>query len=210
MARASAVELSPMFDDMPGAGTVFDFDEIAGHLVEQGEQTSPSELHGCLSGLLSAGAVGEPAAGLAGLNQTLELDLHGELAELMLQLYSVTQAALQDEEFDFHPLLPDDDTELDVRIMALGFWCRGFMAGFARATAVAGRGDRSLPGDSAEILRDIAMMAQAGADEDAEVSEDESEGHYAELVEYLRFAVLNVFMDSQGRADDAPGEPPLH
>ncbi|WP_116368024.1 UPF0149 family protein [Parahaliea mediterranea] len=198
-----------MFDDLPGAGRVFDFDEIADHLVEQGEQCSPSELHGCLTGLMAAGAVGEPAAGLAGLNQALNLDLHGELAECMLELYSVTLAALQDEEFDFHPLLPEDDTDLDLRVLALGAWCRGFMAGYARATASAGSGDASLPGDSAEILRDIANIAQAGVDED--LPEDESEGNYAEIVEYLRFAALNVFMDTQGRAaaSDA-GSPSLH
>ncbi|GAB3285073.1 UPF0149 family protein [Parahaliea aestuarii] len=198
-----------MFDDLPGAGRVFDFDEIADHLVEQGEQCSPSELHGCLTGLMSAGAVAEPAAGLAGLNQALNLDLHGELAECMLELYSVTLAALLDEEFDFHPLLPDDDTDLDLRVLALGAWCRGFMAGYARATVSAGSGDASLPGDSAEILRDIANIAQAGVDE--ELSEDESEGNYVEIVEYLRFATLNIFMDSQGRAgaSDA-GTPSLH
>ncbi|TXS93933.1 UPF0149 family protein [Parahaliea maris] len=198
-----------MFDDLPGAGRVFDFDEIADHLVEQGEQCSPSELHGCLTGLMAAGVVGEPAAGLAGLNQALNLDLHGELAEIMLELYAVTLAALEDEEFDFHPLLPDDDTELDLRVLALGNWCRGFMAGYARATASAGSGDASLPGDSAEILRDIAAIAQAGVDE--ELPEDESEGNYTEIVEYLRFAALNVYMDTQGRAAaDGGGSPSLH
>lgn len=193
-----------MFDDTSGGGLVFDFDEIAGHLIEQGEQTSPSELHGCLTGLLAAGAVGEPAAGLAGLNETLQVELHGELAELMLQLYSVTLAALEDEEFDFHPLLPDDETELDLRVMALGFWCRGFMAGYARATRAAGSGDSSLPGDSAEILRDIALIGQAGVDED--LPEEDSEGNYAEIVEYLRFAALNVFMDTQGRVGEGAGD----
>lgn len=201
-----------MFDDLPGAGRVFDFDEIADHLVDQGQQSSPSELHGCLTGLIAAGVVDEPAAGLAGANQVLDVELHGELAEVMLELYGVTQAALQDEEFDFHPLLPDDETDLGQRVLALGMWCRGFLAGYARATAVAGSGDQSLPGDSAELLRDIAAISQAGVDED--LSEDESEEHYAEITEFLRFAALNVFMDTQVRRGEggAPpeGAPPLH
>ncbi len=199
-----------MLDDLPGAGAVFDFDEIADHLVEQGEQSTPSELHGCLTGLIAAGAPEEPAAGLAGLNQALSLDLHGELAELMLSLYSVTHAALADDEFDFHPLLPDDDTDLDERVLALGGWCRGFMAGYARVTSSAGLGDQGLPGDSAEILRDIAAITQAGVEGEGQPEEggDESEQAYTELVEYLRFAALNVFMDSQGRATQAPDAPP--
>lgn len=197
-----------MFDDLSGTGAVFDFDEIADHLVEQGVEASPSELHGCLTGLIAAGSGEEPAAGLAGLNQALDLDLHGELAETMLQLYSLTLAALADEAFDFHPLLPDDDSELDQRVLALALWCRGFMAGYARATVAAGSGDASLPGDSAEILRDIAAIAQAGVDE--ELPEEESEGNYAEIVEYLRFATLNVFMDTQGRAADGAGAGRVH
>jgi len=41
------------FDDGPG---VFDFEELAGLMLDQGLQTSPSAVHGCLCGLLSAGA----------------------------------------------------------------------------------------------------------------------------------------------------------
>jgi len=195
-----------MFDDNHGAGGVFDFDEIADHLVEQGEQVSPSELHGCLTGLICAGATAEADAGLAGLNQVLDLDVHGELADLMLRLYDVTLASLQDDEFDFHPLLPDDDTELELRVESLALWCKGFMAGFARVTATAGRGNQGLPGDSAEILKDIAIMIEAGVDED--LPEDESEGNFVEIVEYLRFAALNIFMDTQGQMETGEREPP--
>ncbi|MFV0477999.1 MAG: UPF0149 family protein [Parahaliea sp.] len=197
-----------MFDKPPGDGVVFDFDEIANHLVEQGEDLSPSELHGCLSGLLAAGGVDEPAAGLDGLNQALGVDLHGELAELMLDLYSVTQAALRDEAFDFHPLLPDDDSELELRVMALTHWCRGFLAGYARALSAAGARDQGLAADSSEVLRDIAQISQAGLDDD--LPEDESESNYAEIIEYLRFAVLNVFMDSLARNEDNTSTPAVH
>lgn len=195
-----------MFEHNHAAGGVFDFDEIADHLIEQGEDVSPSELHGCLTGLICAGATGEAAAGLAGVNQALKLDLHGELADLMLRLYDVTQAALQDDEFEFHPLLPDDDIELTLRVDALALWCRGFMSGFARVTASAGRASQGLPGDSAEILKDIAMMIEAGVDED--LSEDESEANFMEIVEYLRFATLNVFMDTQGQLESGELTPP--
>lgn len=193
-----------MFDDRPGESHVFDFDELADHLLEQGLEASPAELHGCVTGLISAGAVGEPGVGLAGVNQALDLDIHGELAEQVMQLYSVTLAALEDDAFDFHPLLPDDDSEMQLRAEALGLWCSGFLAGYARAGG-SGKG-QGLPEDSAEILRDFAAMAQAGTDE--EDSEEESERHYAELVEYLRFAALNVYMDSLGQVAEDTGSPP--
>jgi uncharacterized protein YgfB (UPF0149 family) len=113
-----------------------------------------------------------------------------------MRLYAVTAAALEDDEFDFHPLLPDDDAELGPRTAALGAWCRGFLAGFADAGAVAEQRGSALPGSVGEVLKDFAAIASAAVDEDA--SEEESENSYAELVEYLRFAALNVYMDNMG------------
>lgn len=184
-----------MYDDAPENAVVFDFDEVADHLLEQGLENSPSELHGCLCGLLAGGSPGQPEAGLAALNRALGVDVHGELAELLMRLYAITAAALEDEEFDFHPLLPDDTVELGSRTAALAAWCRGFLAGFADAGAAADEGG-SLPGSSGEVLKDFAAIAGAAVDEDA--SEDESENSYTELVEYLRFAALNVYMDNTG------------
>ena len=198
-----------MYEDLDGGTAVFDFDELADLLLEQGLQNSPSELHGCLSGLLAAGASHQPEAGLDALAQALDLVPHGELAEQAMRLYTVTSAAMLDEEFHFYPLLPDDDTDIAERTEAMAQWCRGFLAGFAHATARANRGDAPLAGDSSEILKDMAAIATAGVDEEAE--EEESEASYAELVEYLRFGTLNIFMDNAPRAqdDDVP-KPPLH
>ena len=190
-----------MFDDIEGSVGVFDFDELANHLLEQGLDASPSTLHGCLTGLLAAGAPLEAEAGLALLGQALDLDLHGELAGQALQLYLVTGAAMEDEEFDFHLLLPDDEEEIAVRTNELANWCRGFLAGFAQV-------NKSQPGqESSEILSDLAIIAEASVDEDAE--EDESEGSYIEVVEYVRFAALNVYMESRS-VQQEKGDRSLH
>lgn len=200
-----------MFDARPGEPGVFDFDEIANHLLDQGEQVSPSELHGCLVGLLgSVGRVSADAA-LAGLNQALGLDLHGELAEQILQLHEVTAAAVEDETFDFHPLLPDDDVELAQRTLALAAWCRGFLSGYAQGKVSGGQAGAAVAVDSAEVIRDFAAISQATVED--EQDEDESEQDYAEILEYIRFAALNVVMDSlsqrsEERASDA--EPQMH
>lgn len=184
-----------MFDDIDPSTGVFDFDELADHLLEQGLETSPAALHGCLCGLLAAGAPAEPEAGLALLQQALDLTLHGELAGQLLQLYQVSAAALDDEEFEFHPLLPDDDVEIATRTAELGHWCSGFLAGFAQVNQC-----QTGP-DSSEILRDFAAIAEASVDQDAD--ENESEASYFEVVEYVRFGCLNVYLD--GRADPVKG-----
>jgi uncharacterized protein len=183
-----------MHDNLYDEVGVFDFDEFADHLLDQGLEASPSQLHGCLSGLLGAGAPVEPEYGLDALAQSLNLNLHGELADRLMQLYAVTAAALQDEEFTFLPLLPSDDEEIGLRTAALANWCEGFLAGFAFRIA----GDEAVVGalspEAGEVLRDIGAMAQAeaGADED----EDDAENNFSELVEYLRVAVVNVFLES--------------
>jgi uncharacterized protein len=201
-----------MYDDGPDAVGVFDFDEFADHLLDQGVLASPSQLHGCLCGLLGAGAPAEPEYGLDALAQALDLEVHGELASRIMQLYTVTEAALQDEEYTFLPLLPDDETEIAVRAAALAIWCEGFMAGFAYEAAAKDRSGSALSKETGEILRDIAAMAQAEA---AEVeSDEEAEDSYIELIEYLRVAVINVFMDNLGisQEQDLSGatQRPLH
>ncbi len=196
-----------MYGGLQGDISTFDFDEFAGHLLEQGLQASPAALHGCLCGLLAGGAAPQAEVGLAALSQTLELDLHGELAGQVMQLYTSTAASLQDDEFSFYPLLPDESVDLTVRTAALAVWCESFLAGYAQAAAASDRQPDTLPGDSSEILGDFAAIAQAGVDESEH--EEESERSYAELIEYIRFAAINVYTDTGAGAaaeEDSPGE----
>ncbi|HDY81761.1 MAG TPA: hypothetical protein ENH48_02245, partial [Halieaceae bacterium] len=62
----------------------------------------------------------------------------------------------------------------------------------------------TLSEDSSDILKDFAAIAQAAVDEDEteDEDEDEAEDSYMELVEYLRFAVLNVYMDAGAPVQD--------
>lgn len=191
-----------MYDDPSGETGIFDFDELANHLVEQGLQSSPSEIHGCVCGLLAAGAAVEPELALAALVDTLDLELRGELAERVMQLFQVSAAALEDEEFDFHPLLPDDETDLDTRVTALSGWCKGFLGGFALVSASASSASENvLSGDSADALKDFSEIALAKVEDRDREDEEEGEQSYFDLVDYLRFATLNIYMDSQDKAE---------
>ena len=189
-----------MFDDPNKQTAVFDFDELANHLVEQGLQSSPSEIHGCLTGLLTSGAPVEAELALVALTDVLDLGVTGELAAQTMELFNVTASALQDEEFDFHPLLPDDETAISQRVESLASWCAGFLGGFAQGIAASGKAEAVLGKDSQEILQDIEAFSQAEADDERE--EDEAEEAYFEIVEYLRMAVLNVHMDCASQADE--------
>ncbi len=185
-----------MYDDQTEKFKVFDFEEFANHLVEQGLQSSPSEIHGCLTGLLASGAPVEAELALQALVDVLDLDVHGELAAQAMELYTVTAAALQDEEFEFHPLLPDDETDMDERAISLAAWCSGFLGGLAQGTASLPDSESRLSNGSREVLKDIEAFTHADVDEDGDGDEEGSEESYFDISEYLRFAVLNIHMES--------------
>jgi yecA family protein len=181
-----------MFDGDDDGAAVFRFDDIADQLLDQGLEASPSKIHGCFTGMLASGSDALAEAGLDGLDHALELNVHGELADRLMQLYRATDAALRDEEYGFNPLLPDDEDDIETRTIALAGWCSGFLSGVAHVTAQQRKGSWS--SESREILEDIAAMAEAevGDYDDPE----EAEESYMEIVEYLRFGVLNLFMEA--------------
>ena len=107
------------------------------------------------------------------------------------------------KKFDFHLFLPDDETEITLRVSALSHWCQGFLAGYA--FAVAEPGADTLPEAVSEVLRDVSAIAQAEVDlgEDDESSEQD----FFELTEYLRFGTLNLFLDALSeKLDEGAGE----
>lgn len=173
-----------------------EFDELANALLEQGEMLSPAELHGCLCGLLGGGFAGDVESLLAALEQTLDVSLHGSLADAVATLHRELLACLIEGSFDFQPLLPEDDLELPQRVLAMASWCRSFLSGYAQARVQANAQTGAVAPDSAEALRDFAGIAQASSEDDEFESEDDAERHYAELLEYVRVAAMNVLMDA--------------
>jgi uncharacterized protein YgfB (UPF0149 family) len=180
-----------------------DFDDFANQLLEQGAEQSPSQIHGGMCGVLCGGVspdgqVADAEYCLAAVAQALQMDIHGELAVLSLRLAAVTVGAVQDEAFDFHIFLPDDEVEIEVRVRALSDWCEGFLSGYAMTVAIPD--GAAVNEDTSEILKDISAIASADPEPDSddepdEDAEEEAESHFFELTEYLRFATLNVFMD---------------
>jgi uncharacterized protein YgfB (UPF0149 family) len=184
-----------VFDDNFGPAQPLSYDEFAGYLLEQGMQESPSLLHGGLSGALAAGVAPQADDCVAAVCAALSLEIRGGLAEQSLQLADATINALGSDEFEYHLFLPDDEDALEERLIGLGDWCRGFLAGYALALA---EGEQTGLGDEiAEILKDMAAVAQVAPDSGSEEDEEDAEHDYFDLTEYLRFAVLNLYMDRE-------------
>lgn len=108
-----------------------------------------------------------------------------ESARLAEALYQQILVSLQDGNFAYELMLPNDDVELDLRTEAMAHWCQGFLLGlgFSGITDL-----QRFNGELAEIISDITEISQVSSGH-LDNSEEEEQS-YAELVEYLRVGVM--------------------
>lgn len=164
--------------------------------LAQGNLEAPdlAECHGVNCGLLCR----LPDASLdafLGLLDMLELiKTPGTSLRLTLEdLLNSTRSQLLDEELGFSLWLPNDDEMLEERTMALAQWCSGFLAGLGSS------GDDTLKTMSEEgndAIKDLQQISTADVADTDESEEDEIA--YAEIVEYIRIAVLMIREDLRG------------
>lgn len=167
-----------------------DFDSIDDVLQRVESGITASESQGALCGLLCA----QPNLDTPmWLHHTL-IGCDPENAHLpearnhLLELAASSIRQLNDADYGFHPLLPDDDALLQVRTHAVSLWCQGFLEGL-RLGGV--KYPDQLPGDAGEVARDLAEISKANRFAVAENNENEAD--FAELVEYLRAGIRLVY-----------------
>jgi len=171
-----------MADSLPS------FDTLASRLTPLGALGSPAELHGMLCGRLCGGGRYsdrewlDAARECLGLVGSADAETEGHLA----QLYQVTLEQFRDNTLGLDLLLPDDDTAMDQRLLALSHWCSGFLAGFGGAGI---SGETHLSADTADALRDFAAFVQINPDEEGG---EDAETDFTEIVEYIRVASLTM------------------
>jgi uncharacterized protein len=176
-----------------------DFDEVSDLFVRLGAQNTPSEMHGLLAGQLAAGKRMDYAQWLQEARHFIDTAaaFSSSEEEVLQFVYMATLTALADEQLGFYPLLPGDDDSIEQRLHCLGYWCQGFLAGFALVEkAIA-----DLPEIVNDALNDLAAIAQVGMNEseDWDASADED---YFQIVEYVRLAAMNIFLEYAVEAQD--------
>lgn len=182
---------------MHDPGTRADYESLARSLRRLGVASSPSEVHGILTGMLASspaggevrwralilerGAAGQegPAAG-----QSDDVEAAAPLEALLEQ----TREHLERCVFGFEPLLAGEDTALPRRVQALAEWCRGFLLGLVAGGV---KDMRRLTGEAGEAVRDMLEIAEAELGQ-GEVGEA-AERDFVELVEYVRAAVQIIY-----------------
>lgn len=168
-----------------------DFDFVNNALARVNATAEAAESHGILCGLLCIKGALTPEEWISYL---VEDPLDGanmlvqESVALLKNLYDYTVEQIDGGEYDLVLVLPDDDTDVQMRIENLSLWCQGFLVGLS----IGGLTDlEDLPEDSREVAMDIVEISQAGMDPDEE--SDPNESAYAEVVEYVRMGVLVIY-----------------
>lgn len=168
------------------------FDEVCDLFVALGAHNSPSEMHGLLSGQLAAGKRMDFAEWQETAKDFIDSDasFSKEDAEKLQFIYMSTLTALADDELGFYPLLPDDEDEIENRLTCLGLWSQGFLAGFALVEKRVEETSELVN----DALNDLAAIAQVGLNDDEDWDESVEED-YTQLVEYIRLAAMNIFIE---------------
>lgn len=183
------------------------FNPLAEALRRAGVRHSPSELHGVMCGLLSAGIETEAPELLGVLAR--HVDLEGgwpvSAADLLVTLRDQAVAAFDGDGLDLVLLLPDDDEDLSDRVAALAQWCEGFLTGFGTGTA--GVKDSQLPAALQEAIADLAAVSQVDLPDEGG---EEEEALLSQVAEHCRMAALMVFTEWQLKSrQPAPAPGPV-
>jgi len=176
------------------------FNDIADAFIRANMTGSPAELHGVLCGRVSGGEHLSDADLIATVAEFLDVtpERVEDFGDMLPDLYQFTYGQICSSGFEFAPMLPDDDFSLNERLASLGEWCQGFLFGLGNSGLSV---ETKLTGDIADALGDLASISQVGALED-ENEEEDDEVSYAELVEYVRVAVLLIYAELNSTEDN--------
>jgi yecA family protein len=154
-------------------------------LARLGSTQSVAELHGALTGLFCARGRVDKEEWMKAVAREADLGLQQEERDVLGLLHAETERQLNDPLLEFQPVLPAEGEVLQERVAALGEWCQGFLLGLTEGGV---KDPEGLPGDAAEVVRDLVNISRAGSYELGDSEEDEEA--YAELLEYVRAGVL--------------------
>ncbi|MDB0281339.1 UPF0149 family protein [Acinetobacter seifertii] len=166
-----------MQDDISG------WTEWNAHFEGIEEISSPSELHGLLTGIVCVTEAPTREEWTQILTTLNVPDLNEEALALLTDETEDVAHALSEDELDYLPMLPDDEHTLQDRVQALSDWCAGVVLGFGLASGHVRADEREL----IEHLQDVAAVEFEDSDND-----EEGESSYEELYEFVRLIPVSL------------------
>ncbi|MBJ8445073.1 UPF0149 family protein [Acinetobacter bereziniae] len=161
------------------------------------EISSPSELHGLLTGIVCVTEVPTRDEWLQILSTLDVPKLDDEAFAVLSDETEDVSHALAEDDLDYLPMLPDDEHTLSERVQALADWCAGVVLGFGLASGHIRSDEQEL----IESLQDVASVEFDESDDD-----EEGEASYEELYEFVRLIPVSL---SVGRKKVPVSESPL-
>ncbi|ABO11470.2 UPF0149 family protein [Acinetobacter baumannii] len=166
-----------MQDDISG------WTEWNAHFEGIEEISSPSELHGLLTGIVCVTEAPTREEWTQILTTLNVPELNEEALALLTDEAEDVAHALSEDELDYLPMLPDDEHLLQDRVQALSDWCAGVVLGFGLASGHVRTDEREL----IEHLQDVAAVEFEDSDND-----EEGESSYEELYEFVRLIPVSL------------------
>lgn len=179
------------------------FPDIQNALANLGLEMDAAECHGALCGYVCATAEAENPSywisrvllGMAAEDsQNDEYSKTSEEYRQLLAMHATTLQQLQDPDFGFRLLLPDDDEPITTRADLLARWCEGFLYGMSAGGV---QSAESFDDDVNEVIRDIIEISQLSSEESEDPDMDEAA--YTEITEYIRAAVMLIYAELQNK-----------
>lgn len=106
------------------------------------------------------------------------------------QMLKISRRQLKSMNFDFQLMLTEQGKKLVDRVNELSAWCRGFINGFSKAMLEQEK-QRTHSPEFSEAIEKLIETSRLSYSEVEEATE-EDESHFADVVEFIRIAVLLV------------------
>lgn len=177
-----------------------DYDGFVDTLAFLNLPITASTLHGMMCGYLCAGADEQGEAYLRALLNHKKDAQSRQALLAMFEVFSVSQQQINNFDFEFQMLLPDDDESLTVRAYAFSEWCDGF----TQAMSLSGVSiDHFYEEEAQDAMQHLLEFAELDCDA-LDMDDDEDERALMEVSEYARMAVIRLHGDlkmGQGEHD---------
>jgi len=146
----------------------------------------PSQVHGLITGVIC----GNPKSTAAWEELVTGGEDPAPTHQILQELYDSSANQLEDFLFEFQLLLPADSEDLPTRAEALTLWCQGMLTGLKLAQVQIVDREAS---EMTEAINDLIEIAKMNYED--VVANEEDEAAYAELVEYVRVAIILIYQD---------------
>lgn len=164
-----------------------------------GLSISSSTLHGMMCGYLCAGAtqIGDSYIRSLVINKS-GVQMRTAI-QALFNLYTISQQQMDEDNFIFELMLPEDEESLPERALAFSEWCAGFIQSLHLSGVDHSQLDEEDSQDALQHLEEFAKLDYSHID----VSE-EDEKALVDVSEYARMAVIRLYWDLRSHTKSSP------